>query len=69
MGLKFEGHRLILNIHSLSLVHVCMIRADGDGVGIQDGTYRIFRKKKTSETALAGGGGMEELSSREQSLC
>lgn len=46
------------------MVHVYVIRANADGIEIQDGTYRIFRKKRTSETALAGDGDMGELSSQ-----
>lgn len=64
MGLKDEGHSLILNIQFLTVVHLCGIRADGDGTETQDGTYRIFRKKRTSETALVRGGDMGELNSQ-----
>lgn len=50
MGLKDGGHSLILNIQFLTMVHLCVIRAKRDGTETQDGTYRIFRKKRTSET-------------------
>ena len=59
MGLRVEGGGLILDIQSLSLVHVYVIRAGGDGIETQVGTYRIFRKKRTSETTLAGVGTWE----------
>lgn len=51
MGLKVEGHVLIPNVHSLSLVHLYAISADWDEIETQDGIFRIFRKKMTSETA------------------
>lgn len=56
MGLKVEGHVLIPNVHSLSLVHLYAISADWDKIETQDGIYRIFRKKMTSETAWLGVG-------------
>lgn len=64
MECKVEHHGLILNVYSLSLVHVSVTRANGDRIETQDGIYRVFGKKTTSETALAGGGDMEELSSQ-----
>lgn len=44
--------------------YLCVIRADGDGTETQDGTHRIFRKERTSETALVRGRDMGELSSQ-----
>lgn len=43
------------------MVYVYVIRANVDGIGTQDGSYSNFRKKRTSETALAVDGDMEEL--------
>lgn len=59
MGLRVEGDGLILDVQCLTLVHVYVIRAGGDGIETQVGNYRIFRKKRTSETTLAGVGTWE----------
>lgn len=54
--LRVDGGGLILNVQSLTLVHAYVIRAARDGIETQVGTYRIFRKKRTSETVLAAVG-------------
>lgn len=71
MGLKGEGHRWILNVQSLTLLHVCDQRFLEDRIETEEGTYRILGKKRTRETALARAGDMGESSSllREQPLC
>lgn len=45
---------MILNVLALVRVHLCVIRADEDGIDTQDGTYRICRKKRTPEIAGRG---------------
>lgn len=47
MGLKGEGHRWILNVQSLSLLHVCDQRFLGDRIETAERTYRILGKKRT----------------------
>lgn len=54
MELKVEGHVLIPNVHSLRLVYMYAINADWNETETQDGIYRIFRKKMTSETSWLG---------------
>lgn len=45
---------MILNVLALVRVHLCEIRADEDGIDMQDGAYRICRKKRTPEIAGRG---------------
>lgn len=56
MRLKVEDNVLILNVCSLSLVHLYAVSADWDEIVTQDGIYRIVRKKMTSGTAWLGAG-------------